>query len=206
MAETKKEKLGRLYKEYSLTADDVFTHRLGFSIITRTGIEKIQAGIGLIVTYSLENLSNDQKTALIKAVGKINDKNVYVESYGEVTPDNNKNGYPVAMAEKRALSRVVLKAAGFYALGVYGEDEADDFKSRKGSTPAIKKEAPKEAPEDITDVESRANIDLILVETKTKLDDGTANPVKVKDWMAKNKGNMTPQQQKLAAAIIKPYL
>jgi hypothetical protein len=206
MAETKKQTLNRLYKEYSLTSDDVFKHKLGFSIITRTGIEKIQAGIGLRVTYSLENLSNDQKVVLIKASGEIKEKDVYVESYGEATPDNNKNGYPVAMAEKRALSRVVLKAAGFYALGVYGEDEADDFKDRKGSAPAIEKVAAKDAPTDMTDVESHANIDLILVETKTKLDDGTANPVKVKDWMAKNKSIMTPQQQKLAAAIIKPYL
>ena len=49
-----------------------------------------------------------------------------VESYGECSPKNNRNTYPVAMAEKRALSRVVLKSAGFYELGVYGEDELND--------------------------------------------------------------------------------
>ena len=32
------------------------------------------------------------------------------------------------MAEKRALSRAVLKVTGFYELGVFGEDESDDFK------------------------------------------------------------------------------
>lgn len=31
------------------------------------------------------------------------------------------------MAEKRTLSRLVLKAAGLYAEGVFGEDEAEDF-------------------------------------------------------------------------------
>ena len=36
---------------------------------------------------------------------------------------NNTNPYPVAMAEKRALSRVVLKLVGMYELGVMGEDE-----------------------------------------------------------------------------------
>ena len=36
--------------------------------------------------------------------------------------------YPVAMAEKRAMSRAVLKLTGFYELGHFGEDEADDFK------------------------------------------------------------------------------
>ena len=32
------------------------------------------------------------------------------------------------MAEKRAMSRAVLKLTGFYELGVFGEDEAEDFK------------------------------------------------------------------------------
>jgi hypothetical protein len=30
------------------------------------------------------------------------------------------------MAEKRALSRAILKLAGFYTAGVYGEDEIDE--------------------------------------------------------------------------------
>jgi hypothetical protein len=38
------------------------------------------------------------------------------------------NAYPVAMAEKRAMSRAVLKLTGFYSLQVFGEDEADEFK------------------------------------------------------------------------------
>ena len=32
------------------------------------------------------------------------------------------------MAEKRAMSRAVLKLAGFYQHGVFSEDESDDFK------------------------------------------------------------------------------
>ena len=35
------------------------------------------------------------------------------------------------MAEKRALARAVLKLCGAYKHGVYGEDEADDFKQKK---------------------------------------------------------------------------
>jgi hypothetical protein len=35
------------------------------------------------------------------------------------------------MAEKRALeSRVVLKLSGLYEVGVFGEDESDDFKRK----------------------------------------------------------------------------
>jgi len=41
---------------------------------------------------------------------------------------NNQNSYPVAMAEKRAMSRACLKLAGFYENNVFGEMESDDFK------------------------------------------------------------------------------
>ena len=39
----------------------------------------------------------------------------------------------MAMAEKRAMSRAVLKLVGLYELGVFGEDEADDFSKAKNS-------------------------------------------------------------------------
>ena len=35
-----------------------------------------------------------------------------VITYGEATPKNNKNGYPYAMAEKRAVDRAILKLIG----------------------------------------------------------------------------------------------
>lgn len=45
-------------------------------------------------------------------------------SIGEASPANNKNAYPFAMAEKRAVDRVILKLIGLHGL-VYSEDEAD---------------------------------------------------------------------------------
>ena len=45
--------------------------------------------------------------------------------------DGNTNSwYTMEMAEKRAMSRAVLKLTGFYELGVFGEDEAEDFKKK----------------------------------------------------------------------------
>lgn len=49
-------------------------------------------------------------------------------SVGEASPANNKNGYPYAMAEKRAKDRVILKLIGLHGLA-YSEEEADDFKT-----------------------------------------------------------------------------
>ena len=47
---------------------------------------------------------------------------------GEVSAKNCKNDYPYAMAEKRLFDRVVLKNSKLAYAGIYGEDEADEFK------------------------------------------------------------------------------
>ena len=50
---------------------------------------------------------------------------------GENYKDGNTNTWYVAeMAEKRAMSRAVLKLTGFYELGVFGEDESESFKQK----------------------------------------------------------------------------
>lgn len=124
---TNSERLNALYKKYDLTSDDYFKHRF-YTIITRNGIDKIQAKENINITYSLEYNSQDCSIVVIKAIGTVNDKKI--ETYGEANPKNNQNSYPVAMAEKRAMSRVVLKLAGFYELGAFGEDESEDFKRK----------------------------------------------------------------------------
>lgn len=125
--ETKKETLRRLFVENNLTQEDVFKHKF-YTIITRSGIDKIQAANNINVSYTLEYNSDDTKCVIIKADAKMGDK--IIQTFGEAAPMNNTNGYPVAMAEKRAMSRAVLKLAGFYQLGVFSEDESDDFKRK----------------------------------------------------------------------------
>ena len=124
MGKTKAEVLNDLFKKCNLTSEDVHKHKF-YTIITRSGIEKVQAAFGIDVEYSMENLSADHKYCLIKAKGIMGD--AWTETYGESSPANNSNAYPIAMAEKRALSRIVLKLAGLYSHGVFGEDEATDF-------------------------------------------------------------------------------
>tara|TARA_R110002020_G_scaffold302457_1_gene517804 strand:+ start:85 stop:465 length:381 start_codon:yes stop_codon:yes gene_type:complete len=125
---TRKEQLNRLFIEYNLDVEDTFKHP-HYQIITRSGIDKIQANLNIKIEYDLKHYSPERKTCVIKAVGQLND--VIIETYGEASPDNNRNAYPVAIAEKRAMSRVVLKLSGLYSLGVFGEDESDDFKRKQ---------------------------------------------------------------------------
>jgi hypothetical protein len=123
--ETRKDLLRRLFVDNNLTKEDVFKHKF-YTIITRSGIDKIQAVQSIDIQYEIVNLSDDHKHCLIKALGKKGEK--IIQTFGECSPQNNSNAYPVSMAEKRAMSRIVLKLAGFYELGVFGEDESDDFK------------------------------------------------------------------------------
>jgi hypothetical protein len=124
MGKTKAQVLNDLFKKCNLTTEDVHKHKF-YTIITRSGIEKVQAAYNIDVNYEIVNLSDDHKHCLIKAVGTMGESRT--ETFGECSPGNNSNAYPVAMAEKRALSRIVLKLAGLYSQGVFGEDEAPAF-------------------------------------------------------------------------------
>ena len=58
-----------------------------------------------------------------------------IQTFGSALKGGFKDGncntwYVMEMAEKRAMSRAVLKLTGFYELGVFGEDEAEDFKKK----------------------------------------------------------------------------
>ena len=128
---TKSEFLNELYKDNGLVKSED-TYELSFgkrsvNIITRTGIEKIQYHNNITVTFDVESINPE--FVVVKATAKKGE--VSVESYGEASPQNTQQKYPVAMAEKRALSRVILKITGFYKYGVFGEDESDDFKQEK---------------------------------------------------------------------------
>jgi len=127
----KKEKLIELYKKYNLTQDDVFKHQ-HYVIITRTGIEKIEAQENIEINYQM--VKTEPNFAVVQAYGKLNDRSMetFGSAYkGATFKDGNTNTWYVAeMAEKRAFSRIVLKLTGFYALGVFGEDESEDFKKQ----------------------------------------------------------------------------
>tara|TARA_R100001530_G_scaffold131127_1_gene102618 strand:+ start:1270 stop:1656 length:387 start_codon:yes stop_codon:yes gene_type:complete len=125
----KKELLREKYIKYNLTTDDVFKHQ-HYIIITRSGIEKIQAIENITIWY--EVVKCETNFAGVKATAKKDD--LTIETFGSAIKGNSfKDGntnswYVLEMAEKRALSRAVLKLTGFYELGVFGEDESDDFK------------------------------------------------------------------------------
>ena len=123
---TQSETLNKLYQDNGLSKDDVFSNGQ-YKIITRAGIEKIQYKNDIIVKY--EVVRCEEQFAVIKAYGTKGDK--VIETFGEYNLTHIKTkkdgtviqNYPVAIAEKRALSRVVLKLSNLYEHGFFGEDE-----------------------------------------------------------------------------------
>lgn len=124
-----KEKLTVLYKKYNLTKDDVFKHQ-HYLIITRSGVDKIQATAKINIKYDV--IKCEKEFCVVKANAK--HEELTIETFGsalkgaDFKSGNTNSWYVMEMAEKRAMSRAVLKLTGFYELGVFGEDESEDFK------------------------------------------------------------------------------
>jgi len=127
----KTEILKEKYIKYGLTKDDIFKHQ-HFLIITRSGIDKIQALEGITIDYDVINCEKD--FCVVKANAK--KEGAIIQTFGSALKgagfkDGNCNTwYVMEMAEKRAMSRAVLKITGFYELGVFGEDESESFKKQ----------------------------------------------------------------------------
>lgn len=122
-----RERLADLYKKYELTKEDVFKHQ-HYLIITRSGIEKIQGIEKIDVKFDV--VKCESNFAAVKAYN--NNLQTFGSAFkGETFKDGNTNSwYVLEMAEKRALSRLVLKQTGFYELGVFAEDESEEFKRK----------------------------------------------------------------------------
>ena len=122
------EKIKEKYLHYGLDKEDVFKHQ-HYVIITRSGIDKIQAIENISIDYEVINCERD--FCVVKANATKNDTSI--QTFGSALKGGFKDGncntwYVMEMAEKRAMSRAVLKLTGFYELGVFGEDESEDFK------------------------------------------------------------------------------
>jgi hypothetical protein len=112
-----------LAKRYDMRGHHFHQDKRGFLIVTRQGIDYLVGKLGIVITYSpiFEWSDPAESRYVIEATAGIGDR--WVSTFGEASPKNNSNAYPVAMAEKRAMSRAVLKIVGMYELGAMGEDE-----------------------------------------------------------------------------------
>jgi len=110
-------------------------------IIKHKALEKISAHLGMWFDPPdvLEN-NTDKNIVSMCVRGYIDDgkgKNS-AWSIGEVSPKNNTNKYPYAIAEKRAIDRVILKLLGVHG-DMYSEEEAEYFKTNNAKGVSVEK-------------------------------------------------------------------
>ena len=116
----KSEILNALYKDNSLEKEDVFKDSRGFTIITRSGIEKIQANNNIDVEFKLISWETDN--CVIKATSFIDGKKK-METYASATKENCMQKFRAEIAEKRALARVIIKTLSL--TNTLGQDEIE---------------------------------------------------------------------------------
>lgn len=112
-------------KKYGLGKESVWDCH-GVWVVYHSALEKIAVLAG--VTFDAPQIveaNGAQGIAAVCVTGHLGELTKW--SIGESSPKNNKNAYCWAMAEKRAIDRVVLKLIGLHGLA-YSEEEADDFK------------------------------------------------------------------------------
>lgn len=177
---TKNNTLKDLCQKYHIDNVDTFKSPQGWTIIKRSGIDKIQAVANIDINYEVVEYT-PAESAAIKATSKWNDR--VLTTFGESNTKNCRQSYVLAMAEKRAMSRIVLKLTGFYELGVFGEDESDDWESKETKTDnkeklpkdrfdnAIKayKNNPKEVIEELKKYKLEKDQKLILKQNKINI-------------------------------------
>lgn len=126
-----REALTALYKKYDLSKEDIYKHK-HYLIITRQGIDKIQAYEKININYDV--IKCEPNFAVVKATATVG--KYTIQTFGSAlkgatfNDGNTQTWYVMEIAEKRAMSRAVLKLTGFYELGVFGEDESEDFKKK----------------------------------------------------------------------------
>lgn len=108
------------------------------------------------ITFDLPVIVESDSANKIVAVivtGHMGDKTEW--SFGEASPDNCKNSYPYAMAEKRGKDRVILKLIGLHG-DVHSDGEFD---------PAEMQEQPEQTPEPTPEPEAVKSKDVQELET-----------------------------------------
>lgn len=112
--------------KYGVESDEIWEVHGTTWCVKHKALERIAAEVG-IIWEKPELKVCDMAAGFVSVLvgGRLGDHLEY--SFGEASPKNNKNSYPVAMAEKRSKDRVILKLLAVHG-DLYSEEEADDFK------------------------------------------------------------------------------
>ncbi len=121
--------------KYGVDADEIWEVHGSTWVVKHKALERVAVEQGIVwLRPSVQVCDLANKIAVICAFGKLGEREEW--SFGEASPANNKNSYPVAMAEKRARDRVILKLLVTHG-ALYSESEADEFEQPKRTNPHV---------------------------------------------------------------------
>ncbi len=120
-------------KAHKIADDEIWEVRRGGSwAVKHAALERIatEKNITFDIPHFAEKDGMSGVVALL-VVGHLGDKSEW--SIGEAAPNNNKNAYPYAMAEKRGKDRVIIKLLASHGShgAIYSDAEADDFVQKR---------------------------------------------------------------------------
>jgi hypothetical protein len=132
--------------KYKVDSDEIWEVHGSTWVVKHKALERVATEVGIVwLRPSVQVCDLTAKIAVICAFGKMGEREEW--SFGEASPANNKNSYPVAMAEKRARDRVILKLLVTHG-ALYSEAEADEF-TQPRQNPHVTR--PKDVYDEISD-------------------------------------------------------
>tara|TARA_B100000029_G_scaffold476611_1_gene520854 strand:+ start:1118 stop:1621 length:504 start_codon:yes stop_codon:yes gene_type:complete len=107
-------------KKYGLTDKDYWSCHNN-PVVLHSACEKVALKEGIKnLDFEIIEINSEKRLAVIKCSGSLHDRHEC--SFGEASPKNTVSAYFVAMAEKRAKDRVILKLVGMSGL-LYSESD-----------------------------------------------------------------------------------
>src|ERR1700741_1902243 len=143
-------------ENYKIDSDEIWEVHGTTWVIKHKALERVAAQQGIVWEKpELKVCDMAQGFVAVLYCGRLGDRIEY--SFGEASPKNNKNSYPIAMAEKRSKDRVILKLLAAHG-DLYSEEEADDFKRQN---PNLTR--PSVVPEELSDDIPAVDVPKMLV-------------------------------------------
>jgi hypothetical protein len=117
-------------QRYGVLSDEIWEVRAGgVWAVKHAALERVAVEQKISFSEpSILQIDLAEKAVALVVKGHMGDRMEW--SSGEAAPYNNRNGYPTAMAEKRARDRVILKLLNSHG-AVYSEEEAEEFQERR---------------------------------------------------------------------------
>ena len=132
-------------------------------IIKHLEVEGLAQHYNIETNIDLVHCDLDKDVAVVKAVALHKTKKFI--TLGEASPKNNQFEYPVAIAEKRAVDRAILKALGIHG-NVYSDQEMPNEKLNNNENTGIKLSHADVVLERIKTITHQANLEQLKSQNK----------------------------------------